>query len=199
MTKIGIIGAEQGHFLQKFLGWLRKRMLKLWNLTRISLLLTFLNSKTGCTLFSHDLKFLISNGASLYGLERVVRNVVGVRSKSARTGRKARLEKLIDERNSDGVLVFKTSSNDYLSWASTEDNVMRLSFYSDSSNTFTFSGKGSGAENISGTFLKSGNIHYLNTELFTKVQSAVLGSLQTKVPLSIMMNGTVIQEYSITE
>lgn len=32
-----------------------------------------------------------------------------------------------------------------------------------------------------------------------KVQSAVLGSLQTKVPLSIMMNGTVIQEYSITE
>lgn len=36
-------------------------------------------------------------------------------------------------------------------------------------------------------------------ELFTKVQSAVLGSLQTKVPLSIMMNGTVIQEYSITE
>lgn len=101
--------------------------------------------------------------------------------------------------NSDGVLAFKTSSNDYLSWASTEDNVMRLSFYSDSSNTFTFSGKGPGAENISGTFLKSGNIHYLNTELFTKVQSAVLGSLQTKVPLSIMMNGTVIQEYSITE
>lgn len=101
--------------------------------------------------------------------------------------------------NSDGVLVFKTSSNDYLSWASTEDNVMRLSFYSDSSNTFTFSGKGPGAENISGTFLKSGNIHYLNTELFTKVQSAVLGSLQTKVPLSIMMNGTVIQKYSITE
>lgn len=101
--------------------------------------------------------------------------------------------------NSDGVLVFKTSSNDYLSWASTEDNVMRLSFYSDSSNTFTFSGKGPGAENISGTFLKSGNIHYLNTELFTKVQSAVLGSLQTKVPLSIMMNETVIQEYSITE
>ena len=101
--------------------------------------------------------------------------------------------------NSDGVLVFKTSSNDYLSWASTEDNVMRLSFYSDSSNTFTFSGKGPGAENISGTFLKSGNIHYLNTELFTKVQSAVLGSLSTKVPLSIMMNGTVIQEYSITE
>lgn len=101
--------------------------------------------------------------------------------------------------NSDGVLVFKTSSNDYLSWASTEDNVMRLSFYSDSSNTFTFSGKGPGTENISGTFLKSGNIHCLNTELFTKVQSAVLGSLQTKVPLSIMMNGTVIQEYSITE
>lgn len=43
--------------------------------------------------------------------------------------------------NSDGVLVFKTSSNDYLNWASTEDNVMRLSFYSDSSNTFTFLGK----------------------------------------------------------
>lgn len=101
--------------------------------------------------------------------------------------------------NSDGVLVFKTSSDDYLNWTSTEDNVMRLSFYSDSSNTFTFSGKGVGAGNISGTFLKSGNIHYLNTELFTKVQSVVLGSLQTKVPLSIMMNGTVIQEYSITE
>jgi hypothetical protein len=100
--------------------------------------------------------------------------------------------------NSDGVLVFKTPSNDYLNWASTEDNVMRLSFYSDSSNTFTFSGKGPGAENISGTFLKFGNIHYLNTELFTKAQSAVLGSLQTKVPLSIMMNGTVIQKYSIT-
>lgn len=100
--------------------------------------------------------------------------------------------------NSDGVLVFKTSSNDYLSWVSA-DNVMRLSFYSDSSNTFTFSGKDSGAENISGTFLKSGNIHYLNAELFAKVQLAVLGSSQTKVPLSIMMNETVIQEYSITE
>lgn len=101
--------------------------------------------------------------------------------------------------NSDGVLVFKASLNDYMNWTSNEDNVMRLSFYSDSSNTFTFSGKGPGAENISETFLKFGNIHYLNTELFTKVQSAVLGSLQTKVPLSIMMNGTVIQEYSVTE
>ena len=39
------------------------------------------------------------NGASLYGLEREVRKVVGARSKSARTGREARLEKLIDERN----------------------------------------------------------------------------------------------------
>ena len=36
---------------------------------------------------------------SLYGLEREARKVVGVRSKSARTGRKARLEKLIDGRN----------------------------------------------------------------------------------------------------
>lgn len=101
--------------------------------------------------------------------------------------------------NSNGVLVFKTSSNDYLSWASTEINVMRLSFYSDSSNTFTFSGKGPGSEDLSGTFLKSGNLHYLSTELSTKIQSAVLGSLKMKVPLSIMMNGTVIQEYSITE
>ena len=75
--------------------------------------------------------------------------------------------------NSNGVLVFKISSNEYSSWASTEDNVMRLSFYSDSSNTFTFSGKGPGNENISGTFLKSGNIHCLNAELFTKVQLAV--------------------------
>lgn len=64
-----------------------------------SLLLTFLNSKTECTLFSHDLNFPTLNGASLYGLEREARKVVGVRSKSARTGRKARLEKLIDERN----------------------------------------------------------------------------------------------------
>lgn len=82
--------------------------------------------------------------------------------------------------NSDGVLVFKTSSNDYLSWASTEDNVMRLSFYSDSSNTFTFSGKGPGAENISGTFLKSGNIHYLNTELFTKSSISSFGFFTNK-------------------
>lgn len=99
MTKIGIIGAGTGHSLRRFLGWLRKRMLRLWNLTRISLLLTFLNSKTECTLFSHDLNFPTLNGASLYGLEREARKVVGVRSKSARTGRKARLEKLIDERN----------------------------------------------------------------------------------------------------
>lgn len=102
--------------------------------------------------------------------------------------------------NSDGVLVFKTSLNDYSSWTSTEDNVMRLSFYSDSSNTFTFSGKDPAeAGNISGTFLKSGNIHYLNIELLQKVQLAVWGSLREKVPLSIMMNGTVIQEYSIFE
>lgn len=30
--------------------------------------------------------------------------------------------------NLDGVLVFKTSSNDYLSWTSAENNIMRLSF-----------------------------------------------------------------------
>lgn len=99
MNKIGIMEPEQEYFHQKFLEWLRKRMLRLWNSTRITFLLTFLNSKTGCTLFSHDLKFLTSNGASLYGLEREARKVVGMRSKSARTGRKARLEKLIDERN----------------------------------------------------------------------------------------------------
>lgn len=99
MTKIGTSEPEQGHSLRRFLGWLRKRMLKLWNLTRISLLLIFLNSKTECTLFSHDLNFPTLNGASLYGLEREVRKVVGARSKSARTGREARLEKLIDGRN----------------------------------------------------------------------------------------------------
>jgi hypothetical protein len=100
MTKIGIIGAGTGALLPpEFLRWLRKRMLKLWNLTRITFLLTFLNSKTECTLFSHDLNFPTLNGASLYGLEREVRKVVGARSKSARTGREARLEKLIDGRN----------------------------------------------------------------------------------------------------
>lgn len=31
MNKIGIMEPELGHFLQKFLRWLRKRMLKLWN------------------------------------------------------------------------------------------------------------------------------------------------------------------------
>lgn len=34
-----------------------------------------------------------------YGSEREARKVVGAKSKSARTGRKTRLEKLIDERN----------------------------------------------------------------------------------------------------
>lgn len=101
--------------------------------------------------------------------------------------------------NSNGVLVFKAPSGDYLDWLSNENDIMYLSFYSDSSNTFTFSGKGPGAENISGTFLKSGNLHYINNDLATKIHQAVMGSLQTKVPLSIMMNGTVIQEYSITE
>lgn len=99
MNKIGIMEPEQEHFLRRFSEWLRKRMLRLWNLTRIILLPTFLNSKTECTLFSHDLRFLTLNGASLYGLERVVRDMAGARSKSARTGRKARLEKLIDGRN----------------------------------------------------------------------------------------------------
>ena len=101
--------------------------------------------------------------------------------------------------NSNGVLVFKAPSNDYVDWLSNENDIMYLSFYSDSSNTFTFSGKSPGAENISGTFLKSGNLHYINNDLAIKIHSAVAGSLQTKVPLSIMMNGTVIQEYSITE
>lgn len=101
--------------------------------------------------------------------------------------------------NSNGVLIFKAPSSDYLNWLSNENDVMYLSFYSDSSNTFTFSGKGPGAENISGTFLKSKNLHYINDDLSTKIHQAVMGSLQTKVPLSIMMNGTVIQEYSITE
>lgn len=101
--------------------------------------------------------------------------------------------------NSNGVLVFKAPSNDYLNWFSNENDIMYLSFYSDSSNTFTFSGKGPGFENISGTFLKSGNLHYIDDTLSTKIHQAVMGSLQGKVPLSIMMNGTVIQEYSITE
>lgn len=99
MTKIGIIGAGTGALPSEVLRMAKKRMLRLWNLTRIILLPTFLNSKTECTLFSHDLRFLTLNGASLYGLERVVRDMAGARSKSARTGRKARLEKLIDGRN----------------------------------------------------------------------------------------------------
>ena len=101
--------------------------------------------------------------------------------------------------NSNGVLIFKASSSDYLNWLSYENDVMYLSFYSDSSNTFTFSGKGPSNENVSGTFLKSNNLHYINYDLSTEIHQAVMGSLQTKVPLSIMMNGTVIQEYSITE
>lgn len=99
MNKIGIVGAGTGHSLRRFSEWLRKRMLKLWNSTRITLLLILLNSKIGCTLFSHDLRFPTSNGASLYGSEREARKVVGAKSKSARTGRKTRLEKLIDGRN----------------------------------------------------------------------------------------------------
>lgn len=55
---------------------------------------------TGCgTRVSHDLRFPTSNGASLYGSEREAQKVAGAKSKSARTGRKTRLEKLIDGRN----------------------------------------------------------------------------------------------------
>lgn len=100
MTKIGIIGAGTGALPSEVLRMAEEANVEIVELDKdFSLLLTFLNSKTECTLFSHDLNFPTLNGASLYGLEREVRKVVGARSKSARTGREARLEKLIDERN----------------------------------------------------------------------------------------------------
>lgn len=100
MTKIGIIGAGTGALLSEVL-----RMAEEANIEIVELDKDF--SPTDIpqfedrvyTLFSHDLNFPTLNGASLYGLEREVRKVVGARSKSARTGREARLEKLIDERN----------------------------------------------------------------------------------------------------
>lgn len=100
MTKIGIIGAGTGALPSEVLRMAEEANVEIVELDKdFSLLLTFLNSKTECTLFSHDLNFPTLNGASLYGLEREVRKVVGARSKSARTGREARLEKLIDGRN----------------------------------------------------------------------------------------------------
>jgi hypothetical protein len=91
MTKIGIIGAGTGTLPSEVL-----RMAEEANVEIVELDKDF--SPTDIPQFENRVytiqprpEFLISNGASLYGLERVVRNVVGVRSKSARTGRKERL------------------------------------------------------------------------------------------------------------
>lgn len=100
MNKIGIIGAGTGTLPSEVL-----RMAKEANVEIVELDKDYSPTDIPqfedrvCTLFSHDLRFLTLNGASLYGLERVVRDMAGARSKSARTGRKARLEKLIDGRN----------------------------------------------------------------------------------------------------
>ena len=98
MNKIGIIGAGTGTLPTEVL-----RMAKEANVEIVELDKDYSPTDTpqfeDSTLFSHDLRFPTSNGASLYGSEREARKVVGAKSKSARTGRKTRLEKLIDGRN----------------------------------------------------------------------------------------------------
>nr|DAG90508.1 MAG TPA: hypothetical protein [Herelleviridae sp.] len=102
--------------------------------------------------------------------------------------------------NSDGVLVFKMNGNAYLNILSNENDIMIPAFFSDSSNTFTFEGKGPGNEPISGTFLKNGNVHTLNESLLTSFHQGVLGSLSnSREPFKIKFNGTVIQQYILTE
>lgn len=102
--------------------------------------------------------------------------------------------------NSDGVLVFKMNGNTYLSILSNENDIMIPAFFSDSSNTFTFEGKDSGNEPVSGTFLKNGNVHTLNESLLVSFHQGVLGSISnSKEPLKIKFNGTVIQQYILTE
>ena len=103
--------------------------------------------------------------------------------------------------NSDGVLVFKMNENTYLDILSNENDIMIPAFFSDSSNTFTFEGKGPENEPVSGTFLKNGNVHTLNESLLLSFHQGVLGSISTnsKEPLKIKFNGTVIQQYILTE
>lgn len=99
MTKIGIIGAGTGALPSEVL-----RMAEEANVEIVELDKDF--SPTDIPQFENRV-YTIQPRPEIPHIQwcepvrfgRVVRNVVGVRSKSARTGRKARLEKLIDERN----------------------------------------------------------------------------------------------------
>ena len=102
--------------------------------------------------------------------------------------------------NSDGVLVFKMNGNTYLSYLTKEKDVMTPAFFSDSSNTFTFEGRDPQNEPVSGTFLKNGNVHTLNKSLLASFHQGVLGSISNnREPFKIKFNGTVIQQYILTE
>lgn len=102
--------------------------------------------------------------------------------------------------NSDGVLIFKMNGNTYLSHLTDENDVMVPAFFSDSSNTFTFEGRGPANEPVSGTFLKNGNVHTLNESLLQSFHQGVLGSItNSREPFKIKFNGTVIQQYILTE
>lgn len=102
--------------------------------------------------------------------------------------------------NSDGVLVFKMNGNTYIDHLFNENDIMIPAFFSDSSNTFTFEGKDPGNEPVSGTFLKNGNVHTLDESLLLSFHQGVLGSaLNSKEPFKIKFNGTVIQQYILTE
>lgn len=102
--------------------------------------------------------------------------------------------------NSDGVLVFKMNENTYLNYINNENDVMTPAFFSDSSNTFTFEGRDLQNEPVSGTFLKNGNVHTLNESLLESFHQGVLGSiLNNREPFKIKFNGTVIQQYILTE
>lgn len=101
--------------------------------------------------------------------------------------------------NSNGVLKFSMTQSDFQKNLQTYVNYMKPAFYSDSSNTFTWKGKGKSGSEVSGTFKKEGNLHLLDFSMLSTILDCIIyGPSLGKVPVQIMFNGTVIQEYVLS-
>lgn len=96
----------------------------------------------------------------------------------------------------DGVLELEAIASDFINDLASHPEKFWAAFFSDNSNTFTAKGINNDNVEVSLDFLKNGNIHYINQEIFNLMNGALVSNVGTR-PIEILFNGEVIQRYSL--
>lgn len=96
----------------------------------------------------------------------------------------------------DGVLETKAISTDFIQEVAAYPKKFFAAFFSDNSNTFTAKGVNNNNQEVTIDFLKNGNIHYWNQEIFNFITGALTSNAGIN-PVEILFNGEVIQRYNL--